>query len=49
MLFRMLRANNSLIKPKRSYHITTDSHNRFRKHKNLVNPLEIKKTRTGLD
>ena len=30
-----------LIEPKRRYHITTDSHHRFRKHKNLVSTLEI--------
>jgi len=29
------------IIPKRSYHITTDSHHRFRKHKNLVAQLAI--------
>ena len=40
-LFRILRNNHMLIKPKRSYHITTDSHHRFRKHKNLVSNLEI--------
>jgi len=40
-LYRILRANNLLIKPKRSYHITTDSHHRFRKHKNIVSNLEI--------
>jgi len=40
-LFRILRANNLLVKPKRSYHITTDSHHRFRKHKNIVSNLEI--------
>jgi len=40
-LFRILRANHMLIKPKRSYHITTDSHHRFRKHKNLISTLEI--------
>lgn len=42
-LFRILRANHMLIKPKRSYHITTDSHHRFRKHKNLVSTIEIEK------
>ncbi len=42
-LFRILKANHLLIKPKRSYHITTDSHHRFRKHKNLVNILEIER------
>ncbi|WP_394355188.1 DDE-type integrase/transposase/recombinase, partial [Nonlabens antarcticus] len=29
--------------PKRSYHITTDSHHRFRKHKNIVGNIEIDK------
>ena len=42
-LFRILKANHMLIKPKRSYHITTDSHHRFRKHKNLISTLEIEK------
>ncbi len=42
-LFRILRANHMLIKPKKRYHITTDSHHRFRKHKNLVSTLEIEK------
>ena len=42
-LFRILRANHMLIKPKKRYHITTDSHHRFRKYKNLVNTLEIEK------
>tara|TARA_B110001450_G_scaffold195625_1_gene184042 strand:+ start:1387 stop:2175 length:789 start_codon:yes stop_codon:yes gene_type:complete len=42
-LFRILRANHLLIKPKRSYHITTDSHHRFRKHKNLVSTIEIER------
>ena len=40
-LFRILKANHMLIKRKRSYHITTDSHHRFRKHKNIVSTLEI--------
>jgi putative transposase len=35
-LLQILRANHLLIKPKRSYHITTNSHHRFRKHKNLI-------------
>ena len=42
-LFRILRANHMLIKPERSYYITTDSHHRFRKHKNLVSAIEIEK------
>ena len=36
MLFKILKANHMLIKPKRHYHITTNSHHRFRKHKNLI-------------
>ncbi len=42
-LFRILKANHMLIKPRRSYHVTTDSHHRFRKHKNLVNELNIER------
>ena len=42
-LFRILRANHMLIKPRKRYHITTDSHHRFRKHKNLISTLEIEK------
>lgn len=34
--FNILRANHLLIEPKRSYHVTTNSHHRFRKHQNLV-------------
>ena len=30
-----------LIKPKRSYQITTNSHHRFRKHKNQIDGLVI--------
>lgn len=40
-LFRILRANHMFIVPKKSYHITTDSHHRFRKHKNLISTVEI--------
>ena len=35
-LFAILKANHMLIKPKRSYRITTDSHHWYRKHKNLI-------------
>ena len=42
-LFRILRANHMLIIPKRSYHITTNAHHRFRKHKNLVSTMNIEK------
>ncbi len=41
--FDILRANHLLIIPKRSYHITTNSHHRFRKHKNLVLDYQINK------
>lgn len=34
--FDIIRANHLLIMPKRSYHITTNSHHRFRKHQNLI-------------
>ena len=39
--FDILRANHLLIQPKRSYHITTDSHHRFRKHPNIIKEIEI--------
>jgi len=42
-LFRILKANHLLITPKKTYHITTDSHHRFRKHKNIVCNLKISK------
>lgn len=35
-LFSILKANNSLIRPKRSYYITTDSYHQFNKHKYLI-------------
>lgn len=38
-LFGILRAINLLIVPKKSYHVTTDSHHRFRKHKNIVQDI----------
>lgn len=37
----ILRANHMLIKPQRNYRITTDSHHRFRKHKNLIAELPL--------
>ena len=40
-LFTILEANKMLIKPSRSYHVTTNSHHRFRKHKNLIESLSI--------
>jgi putative transposase len=41
--FGILRANHLLVEARRSYHVTTDSHHRFRKHKNLI--LETPVTR----
>lgn len=40
-LFKILKANQLLIKPKKKYHITTDSHHRFRKHKNKIKTLDF--------
>lgn len=40
-LFKILKANHLLIKPLKSYRVTTDSHHRFRKHKNLVSSTII--------
>ena len=42
-LFTILRANNMLIKPTRNYRITTDSHHRFRKHKNLIEDMSLER------
>ncbi len=39
----ILKANHMLIMPKRSYRITTNSHHRFRKHKNLIEKIELKR------
>lgn len=39
--FDILRANHLLILPKRSYHVTTNSHHHFRKHQNRILDLEI--------
>jgi len=42
-LLSILRANHLLIKPRRNYRITTDSHHRFRKHKNLIADVPLKR------
>lgn len=42
-LFAIMKANHLQITPKRQYHITTDSHHRFRKHKNLIEHITIEK------
>ena len=40
-LFKILKSNKLLIKPKKKYHVTTNSHHRFRKHKNQVKEMEF--------
>lgn len=40
-LFSIMKANHLQVVPKRQYHITTDSHHRFRKHKNLIDGLTV--------
>lgn len=40
-LFKILRVNNLLVKPKKSYHITTNSKHWLKKHKNQINNIEI--------
>jgi len=40
-LFLIMKSNNLDIKPKRSYHITTNSHHHFKKHRNLIADLAI--------
>lgn len=37
----ILKANHLLVEARRSYHVTTDSHHRFRKHKNLILEMPI--------
>lgn len=39
--FTILGANHLLITPKRTYHTTTKSHHRFRKHPNIIKDLNI--------
>lgn len=40
-LFNILRVNNLLVKPKKTYHITTNSKHWLKKHKNQINNIEI--------
>ena len=42
-LLSILKANHLLIAPKRNYRITTDSHHRFRKHKNLIEHMALER------
>lgn len=46
-LFDVLRGANMLVAPKRSYHKTTNSHHRFRKHPNLLKAGEQQVTATA--
>ena len=46
-LFDVLRGANLLVAPKRSYHKTTNSHHRFRKHPNLLKAGEGQVIATG--
>ena len=47
----ILKANHLLIKPKKNYRITTNSHHRFRKHKNLIENISLERPEQvwGLD
>lgn len=40
-LFMIMKANHMQILPKRQYHVTTDSHHRFKKHRNMVEHLTV--------
>lgn len=40
-LFHILKTNHLLIKPKRSYLITTNTHHRFHKHKDLIQEIKL--------
>lgn len=40
-LFKILNANHLNILPKRSYKVTTNTHHRFHKHKDLIHQLTI--------
>jgi transposase InsO family protein len=42
-LFDIIRANHMCIVAKRQYHVTTNSHHRFRKHKNLISGVTPKR------
>jgi transposase InsO family protein len=40
-LFSILKANHLILQPKKSYRVTTNTHHRFYKHKDLVHQLHI--------
>ena len=48
-LFDILRSARLLVKTKRAYHKTTDSHHRFRKHPNLLKPGPERVVPTGAE
>ena len=46
-LFEVLRDHRQLVRRKRAYHKTTDSHHRFRCHPNLLKPGPLQVVATG--
>ena len=42
-LFTIMKANHLNILPERSYRVTTNSHHRYRKHRDLINDIFIKR------
>lgn len=48
-LFEILRDARLLVKPRRAYHKTTDSHHRFRRHPNLLKDGPQKVVPTGAE
>lgn len=42
-LFLILKANGLLVRPKRRYHVTTNSHHRFRRHRNIAKDIEARR------
>jgi transposase InsO family protein len=42
-LLSILKANHMLVSPKRNYRITTDSHHRFHKHKNIIKNMALER------
>lgn len=46
-LFDILRSGRMLVRPRRAYHKTTDSHHRFRRHPNLLKAGESQGVPTG--
>ena len=41
--FAIFRANHLLIQPKRRYHVTNNSHHRFKKYENLILSVNIER------